>query len=85
MLRCFEIDDELELLRLLHREIGGLGAFQNLVDIRSGASVQVADVHAVKHKPAGFYKLAVGVYRGETVLHCELGNLNSLRNEDGAC
>src|SRR5499426_258850 len=30
----FEINDQLELLRLLHREIGGLGAFQNLVNIR---------------------------------------------------
>ena len=28
-------------VRLLHREIGGLGAFQNLVHIRSGAPVQV--------------------------------------------
>ena len=34
---CFQIDDELELLRLLHGKIGGLRAFQNLVHIRSGA------------------------------------------------
>ena len=27
LLGCFQIDDELELLRLLHRKIGGLGAF----------------------------------------------------------
>ena len=27
LLGCFQIDDELELYRLLHREIGGLSAF----------------------------------------------------------
>ena len=31
LLGCFQIDDELELRRLLHRQVGGLGAFQNLV------------------------------------------------------
>ena len=30
--RRFQIDDELELRRLLHRKIGGLGAFQDLID-----------------------------------------------------
>ena len=29
----FEIDDELELRRLLHGQVGGLGAFQDLVHI----------------------------------------------------
>ena len=37
----FEIDDELELRRLLDRQVGGLCAFQNLVDISGGAPVQV--------------------------------------------
>ena len=39
LLRGFQIDDELELLRLLHWQVGGLGAFQDLVYIRSGAPV----------------------------------------------
>ena len=33
LLGGFEIDDEFELRRLLHRQIGGLGALQNLVDV----------------------------------------------------
>src|SRR2546426_6694985 len=35
-----EVDDQLELGRLLDGEIGRLGAFENLVDIGSGAAEQ---------------------------------------------
>ena len=38
LLRRFQIDDELKLHRLLHRDIRGLGAFQNLVDESGGAA-----------------------------------------------
>ena len=44
LLRGFQIDDQLELCRLLDGQIGGLGAFQNLVHIRSGAAGQVGEV-----------------------------------------
>ena len=44
LLGGFEIDDELELRRLLHGQVGGLGAFQNLVHVSGGAPVQVGDV-----------------------------------------
>ena len=37
LLGGFQIDDQLELRRLLDGQIGGLGAFQNLVDEVSGA------------------------------------------------
>src|SRR5262245_65611176 len=37
-LRGLEIDDQLELRGLLHREIGGLGSFQNLVHEGGGAA-----------------------------------------------
>ena len=49
---CFQIDAELERLRLLHGKIGGLRAFQNLVHLRSGAPEQVGSVSAV-HNAAG--------------------------------
>ena len=38
LLGRFQIDDELELDRLLDRQIGGLRALQNLVHIGSGAA-----------------------------------------------
>ena len=37
LLGRIQIDDELELLRLLDGKVGGLGAFQDLVDKVSGA------------------------------------------------
>ena len=40
LFRGFQIDDEFELRRLLYRKIGGLGAFQDFVDIGGGAPEQ---------------------------------------------
>src|SRR6266850_2869653 len=40
LLSRFQVDDELELLRLLHGEIGGLCASEHLIHIRSRTPVQ---------------------------------------------
>ena len=53
LFRCLEIDYKLKLRRLLDRQIGGLGPFEDLVHIRSGAPVQVVLARAVGHKPPG--------------------------------
>src|SRR5438552_5176559 len=79
-----EIDDELQLRRLLDWNIARLGTFQNLVYVRGGAPVQVGNVHAVKHKPPGFYKIALVVHDGEPILYRKFCNLCSLRTEDAA-
>src|SRR4029450_7369295 len=49
-----EVDHHLELRRLLDGEIAGLGAFEDLVDKRGGASVQIVWARAVEHEPTGF-------------------------------
>ena len=36
-----EVNDQLELGGLLHRQVGGLGAFEDLVHIDSGAPIRV--------------------------------------------
>src|SRR5262245_54774035 len=36
LLRGFQVDHKLELHRLLHRELSGLGTFKNLVDVGRG-------------------------------------------------
>src|SRR3954453_750824 len=46
-LRGLEIDDELELGRLLHRQVGGLLTFENAVHIRNRLPVQTRNVDAV--------------------------------------
>ena len=70
-----QIDDELKFLRLLHREIGRLRAFQDFVYIHSGAPVQVAQVDAIGHKSAGFHMPWPFVHYREPALNREFCNL----------
>jgi hypothetical protein len=49
LFRRFEIDDEFELLRLLNWKIGGLGAFENLVDVNGGATETFSIVGRIGH------------------------------------
>src|SRR6266496_2417526 len=64
-----QIDDQLELLWLLYREVGWFSAFQNFVHVRSGAPEQVINVHAVGHKPSVFHVFWPEVYRREPALY----------------
>ncbi len=83
-LAALQIDEELKLLRLLYREIGGLGAFQDFVHIRRGAAEQVGDAHGIDHKAAFFDKFCTGVCRREPVFYRKFQNLCSVRVEDEA-
>ena len=49
-LRRLYVDDELEFRRLFYGKIGGLGAFENLVDVRRGASHEDVEVRPVAHE-----------------------------------
>ena len=63
-----DIDEELELRRLLHREIGGLGALQDFVHVRRDAPVAVREVRAVVHEPAGIYSFSDAMHRRQPAL-----------------
>jgi hypothetical protein len=52
-----EVDGQLEFDRLLHREVGGLGALQNLVHVSGGAPEQVGLARAVGHQSPGAHGL----------------------------
>ena len=41
LLRCLEINHQLEFRRLFHRQIGGLGALEDFVHVDGGAPVAV--------------------------------------------
>src|SRR5947209_4677395 len=52
-----QIDDEIELDRLLYRHVGWLFAAQYLVGEFSSASKQVGEIRAIGHQPAGVDEL----------------------------
>src|SRR6266850_1740106 len=84
LLGRFEIDDELELLRLLYREISRLGAFQNLVHIGGGAPEEVGIAWGVGQKPPVLHILWLPIHCRQSVLYSKICNLYSVRIEDGA-
>src|SRR5262245_54525563 len=57
-----EIDHQLELRRLLHREVGGLGALQDLVHKHGAAPEEIEKAWPVRHETAGFHTLPDAVY-----------------------
>src|SRR5919108_5469879 len=68
LLGCLEIDDQLELRWLLHRQVGGLTSLQDLVDKRSGAPKQRYTIRPIDHQAAFFRKLVDVRDRRQAVL-----------------
>src|SRR6516162_11429634 len=60
-----EIDDKLDPCRQLDREIGGLCAFEYLVDVIAGAAEQVRVVRAVRQKASACDVASAAVYSRE--------------------
>jgi hypothetical protein len=61
LFRGLKVDDEFKLRRLLHRQISGLGAFQDLVDVNSSPPIEVFEVRPLRHETAGFHKVILKV------------------------
>ena len=61
LLRRLQVDDELKLRRLLHRQISRFGAFQDLVHVNSRAPIEVIVVRPVGHEAALIDKLLLEV------------------------
>src|SRR4030095_6410195 len=51
-LGCLEVDQQFERRGLLNREISGLCAFENLVDVRRGPPKQRGIAWPIRHQPA---------------------------------
>src|SRR4030095_4232259 len=63
-----QVDDQLVLRRLLDWQVGGLGSFQNLVHVSSGAPEQVGLVWSIAHKTTRGDEFRQVVYRRQTAL-----------------
>ena len=62
-----EIDYQLVLGRRLHREVGGLFALEDAIDIAGGTPILVDEIRAVGDQPAVGDKPALKIDRGEFV------------------
>src|SRR6266478_1512007 len=50
LFRRLEIDDELELHRLFHWQVGRLAPFENLVHVGGSAPVNVSEIDPISHE-----------------------------------
>src|SRR3972149_2493341 len=66
--RCFQIDDELELHRLLDWNVCGLGALEDLIHVDGSAPEQLGPIHTVGHEPPVFYECIAIVHRRQPSL-----------------
>ena len=70
MLGGFQIDDKLELFRLLDEKVG-LGSLENFIDIAGGTAKQVRPIQAIRHKATHIDGLTVRIYRGKPDICCK--------------
>src|SRR5215831_16424013 len=77
-LRCLEVDYEVELGRLLHGQIGGLGALENSLHVAGGAAEQLGDAGPVGHEPTHARELEEGIDSGDPVLRRELHDVRAV-------
>ena len=74
-----EVDDQLELRGLFDGQIGGPGAFQDLVHIERGAMAEIRNACPVHHEAAHARKLAEPVHGGQPVLAPDLEEVKARR------
>src|SRR5215218_8023433 len=79
-LRGLQVDHQLESGRLLHRQVGGLGAFQDLVNKCRSAPEKHDKVWAVRDQAAIVRELAKAVNRWDPVASREGDYLVSVRD-----
>jgi hypothetical protein len=65
-LRRVEIDDQLKSVRLLDRQIGRLGAFEDFVNVDHAPTQQIAKVRTIGYEPAGICELPEVRYRWQS-------------------
>ena len=76
-----EVDDERELGRLLDRQVGGLGALEDLVDIDGGALVHVLVARPIGHQAARLDHFAVRIHARQPLLGGEIHHALAVMQE----
>src|SRR5205823_11272200 len=76
----FQIDDQLVLGGLLNRQVGGLGALKNLVDVGGGTTIEIVGIGAVTHEATRKNVLLKWEHARQAVLERERSEWHALAN-----
>src|SRR5206468_9726865 len=77
--------DQLELCRLLHGQVSGLGPLQEAIHIVGGTPAQVMMTRRIGHETTGFDKHSVEVYRRQPTLCREVDKPCGMLCDARAC
>ena len=81
-LRRFQVDDELEFGRLQHRQVGRLGALEDVAGIDADLMKHIREVGAVAHQAAGRDNVAVLIGSRKSVARRQGGKLHAATVEE---
>ena len=85
LFRCLQVDHELKLRCLLHRQISRFATFQDLVDVNNRAPKEVTEVRPVGHKTAFIDKLLLEVNSRQPVFDGKLDDPLSFGEKGATC
>src|SRR6516225_8436711 len=77
-----QVDHELKFRRLQDRQVGGLGALENLTGIRADLTIHLYTIRRVAHQPANFDSHARRVARGNAIDCCKRGQLHATARKE---
>src|SRR5438876_7007945 len=77
-----QVDDELEFRRLQYRQVGGLGALEDLTGVGADLTMHARTIGVVAGQPAGFDSLARRIARGNPVTRRERRKLDAPAREE---
>src|SRR5712692_661185 len=80
-----EVDDQVNLRRLLHGDVGRLGALEDLVHDARRAPVQGDEAALIGHEAPSLRERSVSVYRREVALCRETDEPRRLKHKDPIC
>src|SRR2546425_8132801 len=79
-----EVEEQLELVGSLHRQVGGLSTFEDLVHVGGEALELLHKVMRVGYEPPGLYRFSAVVYRGDPALDRKVHNALFVRTHEWA-
>src|SRR5262249_40833526 len=80
--RRMKVDDELEPGQLQHRQVGGLGAFEDGASIDADLTKPVRNVGSVAHQPTGLHGVTGPISRWNAVARRQSSKLHAAADQE---